>query len=209
MDDIILDRETFKALAIDSRVDILKSLKERRKTASELSKELKLSVPTISEHLAKMKSAGLILKKPQGKKWIYYELTSKGTKILNPKPTTLFTFALSVSIILIVVASLNLFTLVESPVSYSQDYEVPIIERTITDAASEAEGTVTTAGAVESEDTADILPKQNVVEKVKTETQSFEYTGTIYSQQLSYEFLTVMLIGAIILITSLYFWLKK
>jgi len=35
---ITLDRQTFKILASDTRVDILKSLKVRRKTLSELSK---------------------------------------------------------------------------------------------------------------------------------------------------------------------------
>ena len=48
-----IDRKTLKALGAETRMDILKSLSNRRKTPSELSRELKLSPPTILEHLSK------------------------------------------------------------------------------------------------------------------------------------------------------------
>ena len=35
MTEITLDKKTFEALALDSRIDILKALKERRKTQAE------------------------------------------------------------------------------------------------------------------------------------------------------------------------------
>lgn len=100
MAEITLDKKTFEALAIDSRVKIMKSLKQRRKTQSELAKELGIAASTVSEHLDKMGDAGLIIRKNQGKKWVYYELTEKGATIVSPVKTSVFVFALSVSLIL-------------------------------------------------------------------------------------------------------------
>ena len=48
---ITIDRKTFKTLASDTRVGLLKSLNVRRKTLSELSREHRMSVSTIKEHL--------------------------------------------------------------------------------------------------------------------------------------------------------------
>ncbi len=84
-DKIVLDRETFKVLAIDTRVNILKKLDERfQLTLTDLANELNMAPSTISEHLDKLVSAGLILQVDKGMKWKYYRLTSKGKQILNP-----------------------------------------------------------------------------------------------------------------------------
>jgi DNA-binding transcriptional ArsR family regulator len=101
MNEITLDRKTFEALAIDTRVNILKSLKQRRKTQAELSKEMSLAASTISEHLDKMLNAELIRREEQGKKWIYYALTDKGKGIVEPKQSSVFVFSLGISLILI------------------------------------------------------------------------------------------------------------
>ena len=101
MDEIVLDKKTFEALAMESRVKILKSLKERRKTQSELSKELALAPSTISEHLEKMLEAELVAKKKDHHKWIYYELTEKGQHILSPQKASVFVFALSLTLFLV------------------------------------------------------------------------------------------------------------
>ena len=102
MDKIVLDKKTFEALAIETRVKILKALKERRKTQSELSRELSLAPSTVSEHLEKMLEAGLIAKKKDHHKWIYYELTEKGQHILSPTKASVFVFALSLTLIVVV-----------------------------------------------------------------------------------------------------------
>lgn len=107
MRELILDRKTFEALAMDTRVNILKALKERRKTQSELSKELSLAPSTVSEHLDKMMQAELVIKNKDHRKWIYYALTEKGENILSPQKTSVFVFALSVS--LLIVAGFMLF----------------------------------------------------------------------------------------------------
>lgn len=101
--EIVLDKKTFEALAIDTRVNILKSLKKRNKTASELSKELKLAVSTVSEHLDKMKKAGLIKRKEDHRKWVYYQLTEKGEGIVSPiDRNSVFVLALSLSLLMLV-----------------------------------------------------------------------------------------------------------
>jgi len=84
-ENITLDKETFKALAIDTRVNILKKLDERfQLTLTDLATEFGMAPSTISEHLDKLVSAGLIAQVDKGMKWKYYRLTSKGKKILNP-----------------------------------------------------------------------------------------------------------------------------
>ena len=106
MDEIVLDKRTFEALAMESRIKILKTLKERRKTQSELSKELSLAPSTVSEHLEKMLNAGLIARKKDHHKWIYYELTEKGQHILSPQKASVFVFALSLTLFLVFIGYL-------------------------------------------------------------------------------------------------------
>ena len=101
MDEIVLDKRTFEALAMESRIKILKALKERRKTQSELSKEMVLAPSTVSEHLEKMLEAGLIARKKDHHKWIYYELTEKGQHILSPQKASVFVFALSLTLFVV------------------------------------------------------------------------------------------------------------
>ena len=82
---ITLDQESFKALASEVRVDILKKLDERRQTVTDLSALLALSKPTLLEHLEKLQAAGLVKRVDEGRKWIYYELSQKGRKLLHPE----------------------------------------------------------------------------------------------------------------------------
>ena len=86
MDDgkITLDRETFKALAVDSRVKILRILDDRQHTLTDLAEELGMAPSTIKEHLDTLVAAGLIKQVDKGMKWKYYRLTSKGKELLNP-----------------------------------------------------------------------------------------------------------------------------
>lgn len=81
---ISLDKETFKALAGETRVQILKELNERQKTQSELAAKLHLSAPTVNEHLSLLKKAGLVQEIDDGHKWKYFSLSAKGKNILNP-----------------------------------------------------------------------------------------------------------------------------
>lgn len=97
-DKIVLDRKSFEALAVDTRVRILKSLKERRKTLSEIAKEQGMSVSGVKEHLETLEKVGLIVKKDDGHKWKYYELTRKGNDIVAPRELRVW-ILLSISMI--------------------------------------------------------------------------------------------------------------
>ena len=83
-DKIVLDKKSFKSLASESRVNIIKSLERRRKTLTELSKQFSMSPSTVKEHLENMVGAGLIVQVDDGHKWKYYELTRKGREIVSP-----------------------------------------------------------------------------------------------------------------------------
>ncbi|RLF43507.1 MAG: hypothetical protein DRN29_10020 [Thermoplasmata archaeon] len=82
---IVLDSNTFKALASQTRLAILKSLDERQKTVSELSKIMDMNKATIYEHLSLLQEAGLVSKIESGNKWVYYKLTWKGIDLLHPE----------------------------------------------------------------------------------------------------------------------------
>lgn len=82
---IVLDQDTFKALATGTRVKILKTLDKRRHTQSELSAVLDMSVPTVKEHLSALEKAGLVKRHEEGRKWIYYSLTEKSKCVLDPE----------------------------------------------------------------------------------------------------------------------------
>lgn len=102
-DKIVLDRRSFEALAVDTRVKILKSLKARRKTLTEIAKEQGMSVSGIKEHLSVLEGVGLIEKKDDGHKWKYYELTKKGRDLVGPK-----------EIRVLILLSMSIFTLLAS-----------------------------------------------------------------------------------------------
>ena len=94
-----MSRTEFKALASDSRTGIIKLLNERNHTLSEISKKLELTAPTVKQHLSVLENAGLIQQIDEGRKWKYYCLTKKGSKILSPgSPANVF-IVLALSII--------------------------------------------------------------------------------------------------------------
>lgn len=96
---ITLDADTFRALASSTRLTVLKSLDERRKTLTELSRDLALNKATVHEHMALLTAAGLVRKRDdEGRKWIYYELTWTGQRILHPEATTTFNLLLALSV---------------------------------------------------------------------------------------------------------------
>jgi DNA-binding transcriptional ArsR family regulator len=82
---ITLDRKSFKALASETRIRVLKALDTRQKTLSELSKALGMSKPTLLKHLERLIHADLIVKKEDHRKWVYYRITGKGKNILHPE----------------------------------------------------------------------------------------------------------------------------
>ena len=101
---ITLDQESFKALASDVRVGILKRLDVRRETVTDLSNLLSLSKPTLLEHLEKLQAAGLVRRVDEGRKWIYHVLSDKGRKILHPERVAI-TLVLASAVVLAAIGS--------------------------------------------------------------------------------------------------------
>jgi DNA-binding transcriptional ArsR family regulator len=126
-----IDRKTLKALAADTRLDILKSLGKRRKTPSELSKELHLATSTVTEHLNKLESANLIKREETGHKWIYYSLTSKGSNLVKPKYPVQFILIISITVIIISAASILMYGNYSGTTATASDtLAVPLAQRT-------------------------------------------------------------------------------
>lgn len=94
--ELVLIPKSIKALSVESRVSILKQLGLKKSTLSELSEKLKISKPSVKEHLAILDDAGLIRKIPSENIWIYYELTDSGKSVIKPEGVkVLFMFAFS------------------------------------------------------------------------------------------------------------------
>jgi DNA-binding HxlR family transcriptional regulator len=104
-----LDRKTMKLLTSESKVGILKKLEQRKKTPSELSKELRLAPSTTAEHLKHLESSGLVNRVETGHKWIYYELSANGRNIIKPKQPVQFMLILTLGILMVAGSSVQLF----------------------------------------------------------------------------------------------------
>ncbi len=88
MTKVTLDREAFKALASDSRLDILRKLDGKKMSLSEISRATNLNKATLHEHLSKLCEADLVKRKDrEGHKWVYYKLSWKGESLLHPENT--------------------------------------------------------------------------------------------------------------------------
>src|SRR5262249_35074623 len=65
--------------------DILKALRARRMTVSELSSTLALGKSTVFEHLNKLLDGGLVVRHDDpDREWVYYELAPKAKRLFNP-----------------------------------------------------------------------------------------------------------------------------
>ncbi len=88
MSKVTLDRDMFKALASETRLDILKALDGKKLGLNEISNEINLNKATLYEHLTKLYEAGLVKRNErQGHKWVYYTLSWKGESLLHPENT--------------------------------------------------------------------------------------------------------------------------
>ena len=86
MPKVTLDMGTFKALASDTRLDILRVLDGKKLSLRDISKATNLNKATLHEHLSKLHEAGLVKRKErEGHKWVYYKLSWKGESLLHPE----------------------------------------------------------------------------------------------------------------------------
>jgi len=88
MSKVTLDINAFKALASDTRLDILRTLDGKKMSLKDISIVTNLNKTTLHEHLSKLSEAGLIKRKErEGHKWVYYKLSWKGESLLHPDNT--------------------------------------------------------------------------------------------------------------------------
>lgn len=82
---LTLDKESLKAITVETRVKILKVLANKQQTLSDLSQLLGLSAPTLKEHLNVLEKVTMINKLEEGRKWKYYKITEKGLCMIYPE----------------------------------------------------------------------------------------------------------------------------
>ncbi len=120
--EITLDRATFKVLAADTRVSILKALNSRRMTGAELAENVKLSPSTVKEHLDQLESVGLIEQVDEGRKWKYYTLTYKGRQVISkdrPTPSRVW-IVLALAILALSYSTYNIYDALMPVQNYGQ-----------------------------------------------------------------------------------------
>ena len=80
--------KTFKALADENRVRILKMLCSGEKCACKLLEVLSISQPTLSHHMKILGDTGLVIGRKVGK-WMYYRISCEGPAIIRELLQTL------------------------------------------------------------------------------------------------------------------------
>ncbi len=105
---IVLDQESFKALASDTRIEILKRLDASQRTVTDLANELKVNKSAVYKHLSRLLDAGLVKKVEDNRKWVYYRLSMKGANLLHPERVQI-ALMLSASILALSLAAYNLY----------------------------------------------------------------------------------------------------
>ena len=89
-----LDKKSLFALASDTRIEILKSLKPMRRTVSQLSEELSIDKGAVHRHLKKMEEGGLV-KRYEDHGFVYYGLTWMARDLIMPNENTHVVIVLS------------------------------------------------------------------------------------------------------------------
>jgi len=127
MERIGLDQPTLKALAGETRVRMLKLLDAKPLTQSDIAQAMKLSTPSVAEHLQALARAGLVAREETSRKWKYYSLTQKSRMLLHPNTTTiwfilgLFLFSAAAT----VMSAMQYFTPVAQPVAEAKMFAFP------------------------------------------------------------------------------------
>jgi DNA-binding transcriptional ArsR family regulator len=121
MPKLTLDMITFKALASDTRLEILKALDGKKLNLKELSGLTKLNKATLHEHLGKLYDVGLIKRNErEGHKWVYYKLTWKGESLLHPENTRIVVM-FSTTFVALALGIIHLINYTRSKIDISLD----------------------------------------------------------------------------------------
>jgi DNA-binding transcriptional ArsR family regulator len=100
MSKVTLAIEDFKALASETRLDILRAIDLKTMSLKDISQATHLHETTVHEHLTKLVKSGFVKKNErEGHKWVYYTLSWKGSCLLHPdntKVVVMFTSTIAV-----------------------------------------------------------------------------------------------------------------
>lgn len=100
-----------KAISAENRRVIIKSLKDRRKTLSELSRVLGIKPSSAKQHLSILEESGFVKQMDEGRKWKYYELTDKGKKLFALKEQNISVLLVFASAIFVLAFAVYLFSM--------------------------------------------------------------------------------------------------
>ena len=134
MTKVSLDLDSFKALASETRLDILRTLDGKKMSLKDITKATNLHKMTLYEHLNKLVTAGFIKRiEREGHKWVYYKLTWKGASLLHPENTKIVVmFSITLVSLFFGLISFIAF-MIQKPVKtvthdYFKAWEVPLID---------------------------------------------------------------------------------
>ena len=86
MPKVTLNKNDFKTLASETRMNIIKVLDGKKLSLNDISKKTNLSKMTLHEHLEKLIESDFVKKiQRPGHKWIYYTLSWKGKGLVHPE----------------------------------------------------------------------------------------------------------------------------
>ena len=126
MTKVSLDIESFKALASETRLDILRTLDGKKMSLNDITKVTNLHKMTLYEHLSKLTDAGFITRiEREGHKWVFYKLSWKGQSLLHPENTKI--------VIMFSMTFISFFLGIFSYINYVgyQKSETPILQHTL------------------------------------------------------------------------------
>lgn len=120
MSKVTLDLDSFKALASETRLDILRSLDGKKLNLNDISKATKLHKVTLHEHIVKLVEAGFVKKKErEGHKWVYYKLSWKGESLLHPENSRIVVL-FSTTFVVLFLGIIGLFNYVREVIAVTQ-----------------------------------------------------------------------------------------
>jgi DNA-binding transcriptional ArsR family regulator len=99
-----LDKKSLFALASDTRLDILTSLKPMRRTVTQLAESLNIDKAAVHRHLKKLEEGGLV-KRYEDHGFVYYGLSWKARDLMSPNENTKVIILLSSSWVIILVSA--------------------------------------------------------------------------------------------------------
>lgn len=112
-DKVELDGKTIEALASDTRRDILKKLKVKPQTVSQISRELDINKSAVYKHLSILVKTGLIARRENGNEFVYYELSTKGNNTIGTNENVKVVILLSSSIFAFILGALEIYIYIE------------------------------------------------------------------------------------------------